>query len=68
MTAPDRLTHPHAQADLLLALAQWIAGQIGATVGVLGEAGNSVGAQLVGALPGPGGLTAAQMLAQPMKA
>jgi NADH-quinone oxidoreductase subunit G len=34
----------------------------------LGEAANSVGAQLVGALPGPGGLNAGQMLGQPMKA
>lgn len=58
----------HPQAGALLALAQWIAGQIGASVGVLGEAGNTVGAQLVRALPGPDGLTAVQMLTQPMKA
>jgi NADH-quinone oxidoreductase subunit G len=36
--------------------------------GYLGETANGVGAQLVGALPGPGGLNAGQMLAQPMKA
>jgi NADH-quinone oxidoreductase subunit G len=37
-------------------------------VGYLGDGGNAVGAQLVGAQPGPGGLNAAQMLTQPMKA
>jgi NADH-quinone oxidoreductase subunit G len=58
----------HPQASQLLALAQWIGAQTGATVGYLGESGNSVGAQLVGALPGPGGLNAGQMLSQPMKA
>ena len=60
------MQHPNASA--LLALANWIGAQIGATVGVLGDAANSVGAQLVHALPGAGGLSAAQMLAQPMKA
>jgi NADH-quinone oxidoreductase subunit G len=58
----------HPQASKLLALAGWIARHTTATVGLLGEAGNSVGAQLVGALPGPGGLTAQQMLSEPMKA
>jgi NADH-quinone oxidoreductase subunit G len=58
----------HPQAAQLLALAGWIAEQTGATVGYLGEGGNAVGAQLVGALPGPGGLNAGQMLSQPMKA
>jgi len=58
----------HPQASQLLAIAQWIGAQVGASVGYLGESGNSVGAQLVGALPGPGGLNAGQMLAQPMKA
>ena len=58
----------HPQAVQLLAVAQWIAAQTGATVGYLGEGGNGVGAQLVGALPGPGGLNAGQMLTQPMKA
>lgn len=52
----------HPQAGALLALANWIAAQTGASVGVLGEAANSVGAQLVGALPGAGGLNAGQML------
>ena len=58
----------HPQAAQLLALAGWIAENTGATVGYLGEGGNAVGAQLVGALPGPGGLNAGQMLSQPMKA
>ena len=58
----------HPQAVALLALSQWIGEHTGATVGYLGEAANSVGAQLVGALPGEGGLNAAQMLSRPMKA
>ena len=52
----------HPQAGALLALAQWIGAQTGATVGYLGEAANTVGAQLVNALPGAGGLNAGQML------
>ena len=58
----------HPQAAVLLTLAQWIAAHTGATCGYLGEAGNSVGAQWVNALPGAGGLHAGQMLTQPMKA
>ena len=58
----------HPQASALLALAQWIATQTQASVGYLGEGGNAVGAQLAGALPGPLGLNAGQMLTQPMKA
>jgi len=58
----------HPQASALLGLAGWIAQQVGASVGVLGEAGNSVGAQWAGVMPRSGGLNAAQMLAQPMKA
>jgi NADH-quinone oxidoreductase subunit G len=58
----------HPQAGSLLALAQWIATQTESSCGYLGESGNSVGAQLVGAIPGPGGLNAGQMLSQPMKA
>jgi NADH-quinone oxidoreductase subunit G len=58
----------HPLASQLLALANWIGAQTGAKVGVLGEAANAVGAQLVNALPGSGGLNAGQMLAQPMKA
>jgi NADH-quinone oxidoreductase subunit G len=58
----------HPQAGALLALAQWIAEHTGASVGYLTEAANSVGAQLVGAMPGPGGLHAGQMLTQGMQA
>ena len=58
----------HAQAGALLAIAQWLGQHTGASVGYLGEAGNSVGAQWVRALPGAGGLNAGQMLSQPMKA
>ena len=58
----------HPAAGSLLALAQWIGGQTGASVGYLTEAANTVGAQVVDALPGPGGLNAAQMLAGGLKA
>jgi NADH-quinone oxidoreductase subunit G len=58
----------HPRAAELLALANWIAEQTGATCGFLGEAGNSVGAQLVGAMPGTGGANAGQMLDIPLKA
>ncbi|MEY4653147.1 MAG: putative NADH:ubiquinone oxidoreductase subunit 3 or 75 kDa subunit, chain [Pseudomonadota bacterium] len=58
----------HAKASALLALANWIASQTGATVGYLTEAANTVGAQLAGALPGAGGLNAGQMLAGGLKA
>ena len=58
----------HPQASALLAVAGWIAEHTGASVGVFGDGANAVGAQLVGALPGPGGLNAGQMLSQPMKA
>ncbi|MCW5672519.1 MAG: NADH-quinone oxidoreductase subunit NuoG [Hydrogenophaga sp.] len=58
----------HAKASSLLALANWIAQQTGATVGYLSEAANTVGAQLVNALPGQGGLNAGQMLVGQLKA
>jgi NADH-quinone oxidoreductase subunit G len=58
----------HPQAASLLALAQFIASHTGATCGYFGDGGNAVGAQLVGAMPGAGGLNAGQMLSQPMKA
>ena len=57
----------HAQASGLLALAQWIAEQTGASVGYLTEAANTVGAQWVKAVPGAGGLNAAEMLAGGLK-
>ena len=52
----------HPQAGALLALANWIAAQTGASVGYLTEAANTVGAQLAQAQPGAGGLNAGQML------
>jgi NADH-quinone oxidoreductase subunit G len=58
----------HANASSLLALANWIGEATGASVGYLTEAANTVGAQLVNALPGAGGLNAAQMLAGGLKA
>ncbi|WP_298923100.1 NADH-quinone oxidoreductase subunit NuoG [uncultured Ramlibacter sp.] len=58
----------HANATGLLALANWIGEQTGASVGYLTEAANTVGAQLAGALPGAGGLNAGQMLAGGLKA
>ncbi|MBA2672345.1 NADH-quinone oxidoreductase subunit NuoG [Ramlibacter sp.] len=58
----------HPNASTLLALANWIGAQTGASVGYLTEAANTVGAQLAGALPGAGGLNAAQMLDGRLKA
>ena len=58
----------HAQAPSLLALANWIATQTGASVGYLTEAANTVGAQLVHAMPGENGLNAGQMLEGQLKA
>jgi NADH-quinone oxidoreductase subunit G len=58
----------HAQAASLLALAQWIAEQTGASFGYLTEAANTVGAQLARAVPGAKGKNAAQMLQGGVKA
>jgi NADH-quinone oxidoreductase subunit G len=58
----------HARASSLLALANWIGAQTGATVGYLTEAANTVGAQLAGAWPNAAGLNAGQMLAGGLKA
>ncbi|MFN4118438.1 NADH-quinone oxidoreductase subunit NuoG [Acidovorax sp.] len=58
----------HAQATQLLALANWIGEQTGATVGYLTEAANTVGAQFAGARPVGNGLNAGQMLAGGLKA
>ena len=52
----------HPQAASLLAIANWIGQQTGASVGYLTEAANTVGAQLTGFLPKDGGLNAGQML------
>jgi NADH-quinone oxidoreductase subunit G len=56
--------HPHAST--LHRLAHELAGLLGARVGFLGEAANSVGGHLAGALPS--GLNAHAMLATPRKA
>lgn len=58
----------HPQASELLALANWIGENTGATVGYLTEAANTVGAQFVGAMPRTGGFHAGQMLAGGLKA
>ncbi len=58
----------HAFAASLLAVAQWIGEQTGASVGYLTEAANTVGAQWVNALPGQGGQNAGQMLTGGVKA
>jgi NADH-quinone oxidoreductase subunit G len=58
----------HPRASSLLALANWVADETGASVGYLTEAANTVGAQLAGVLPGPGGLNAGQMLGGGLKA
>jgi NADH-quinone oxidoreductase subunit G len=58
----------HPQASSLLALANWIGQQTGASVGYLTEAGNTVGAQWAGAQPTQAGLNAGQMLGGGLKA
>ncbi len=58
----------HTNAGSLLALANWIAAQTGASIGYLSEAANTVGAQLAGALPSGDGMDAGQMLAGKLKA
>ena len=58
----------HEKADSLLALANWIGAETGATVGYLTEAANTVGAQLANVLPGSGGFNAGQMLGGGLKA
>ena len=58
----------HPQAAMLHAWALWIAQATGARLGVLAEAGNTVGGYIVGACPEKGGLNARQMVEQPRKA
>ena len=58
----------HPKASSLLALANWIGLHTGASVGYLTEAGNTVGAQWVGAQPQQSGLNAGQMLVGGLKA
>ena len=62
------LAQHHPQAAQLHALAQSLAEITGAKFGVLGEAANSVGGYIAGAVPAAGGKNAAQMLAAPLKA
>ncbi|GAB7539497.1 NADH-quinone oxidoreductase subunit NuoG [Burkholderia sp. 22PA0099] len=57
----------HPQFAQIHAVAQWIAEHSGATLGFLTEAANTVGAHLVGVLPGEGGLNARDVFAQPRK-
>ncbi len=52
----------HPEASQLVALAQALASITGATLGVCGEAANSVGGHLARALPQTGGLNAQAML------
>ena len=58
----------HINSSSLFVLANWIGMQTGASVGYLTEAANTVGAQLVGAMPCNNGLNAEQMLAGKLKA
>jgi NADH-quinone oxidoreductase subunit G len=63
------LAEQHAEASQIFALAQVLGEIVGATVGCLTEAANSVGGYAVGALPhGPGGMHARAMIADPRKA
>ncbi|HVW50968.1 MAG TPA: NADH-quinone oxidoreductase subunit NuoG [Trinickia sp.] len=57
----------HPEFSRIHALAQWIAEQTGATLGFLTEAANTVGAHLVGALPGAQGLNVRQAFDEPRK-
>ncbi len=58
----------HPQATQIALLAGQVAALCGAKFGFLGEAANSVGGYLAGAVPGAKGMNAAQMLAAPRKA
>jgi NADH-quinone oxidoreductase subunit G len=57
----------HPEFARIHAAAQWIADNTGATLGFLTEAANTVGAHLVGALPGEGGLNAREVFEEPRK-
>lgn len=58
----------HRSASTLLQLVNWIADQTQAKVGYLTEAANTVGAQLVDAMPKNKGFNAAQMLSGSLRA
>jgi NADH-quinone oxidoreductase subunit G len=62
------LAQHHPRYAELHALAQQVAELAGANFGFLGEAANSVGAHLAGAVPSAGGMNAAQMLDDPRRA
>ncbi|HEX5127456.1 MAG TPA: NADH-quinone oxidoreductase subunit NuoG, partial [Rhodocyclaceae bacterium] len=58
----------HPNFSSIQILAQEIARLTGATLGVIGEAANSVGGYLAHAVPGDAGLNARQMIESPLKA
>lgn len=58
----------HPSASELLKLANWIAEQTQAKLGYLTEAANTVGAQLVEAVPKNGGMNVSQMLSGKLRA
>ncbi|TAH46423.1 MAG: NADH-quinone oxidoreductase subunit G [Betaproteobacteria bacterium] len=62
------LASQHAQGAEIELLAQEIARLTGGTAGSIGEAANSVGGYLVGAVPSQDGLDARAMVEQPRKA
>lgn len=62
------LAQHHPRYAELHALAQQIAELSGSKLGFLGEAANSVGAYLAGAVPGEGGMNVARMLDTPRRA
>ncbi|MDP2793754.1 MAG: NADH-quinone oxidoreductase subunit NuoG [Sulfurisoma sp.] len=57
----------HPRAATLNALAQQLAGLLGSKFGFLGEAANSVGGYVAGAVPAGEGMNAAAMLTDPRK-
>ncbi len=61
------LAEHHPEAARLHYLASRIAEKTGAKFGFLGEAANSVGGHLVKAIPGQGGMNAAEMVENPRK-
>ena len=58
----------HPEGAAIAVMAQALATASGATLGWLVEGANAVGGHLAGALPGAGGLNAAAMVEQPLKA
>jgi len=55
----------HAHCSALLVLANWVGQQTGASVGFLGEAANTVGAQVASAMPLQAGMHTQAMLHSP---